>query len=119
VWALAQFYFFFNGTSHFYFQFQNSIVPSKPGGGANSTLAQTNAEVSQSLNSSKTGKSVNTLATQYLPKVGSKSWSDGFEYKGVYIRVMPYEDAKYIRNEIKALQQIQVEILELRQLIKN
>ncbi len=49
-----------------------------------------------------------------LPKVGSKAWADGFEYKGVYVRVMPYEDAKYIRNEIKALQCAQVEILELR-----
>jgi hypothetical protein len=38
-----------------------------------------------------------------LPKVGSKVWSDGFDFKGVHIRVMPFEDAKYVRNEIKAL----------------
>ena len=42
-------------------------------------------------------------AQNFLPKVGSKAWSEGFEYKGVYVKVMPYEDSKYIRNEIKAM----------------
>ena len=70
----------------------------------NSTLAQTSAaEVSQSMNSSITGKSGLNLVPNFLPKVGSKAWIEGFEYKGVFIKVMPYEDAKYIRNEIKAL----------------
>lgn len=39
----------------------------------------------------------------FLPKVGSKVWSDGFDFKGVYIRVMPFEDAQFVRNELKAL----------------
>ena len=51
-----------------------------------------------------------------MPKVGSKAWSEGFEYKGVFIRVLPYEDALYIRNELKALKYTQVELLEIKAL---
>lgn len=54
-----------------------------------------------------------------MPKVGSKVWSDGFEFKGVFIKVMPFEDAKYVRNEIKALRYVQTELLELRTLAKS
>ena len=54
-----------------------------------------------------------------MPKVGSKVWNDGFEYKGVYVRVLPYEDAKFIRNEIKALRFVQTELLELKTLAKG
>lgn len=50
-----------------------------------------------------TGKTAINLTPNYLPKVGSKAWTEGFEFKGVFIKVMPYEDAKYVRNEIKAL----------------
>ena len=65
------------------------------------------------MNSSTTGKNLSN-SVNWLPKVGSKAWTDGFEYKGVYVKVMPFEDAKYIRNEIKALQYVQLELLELK-----
>lgn len=31
-----------------------------------------------------------------LPKINSRKWTDGFEFNGVYIRVLPYEDSYYI-----------------------
>lgn len=38
---------------------------------------------------------------------------EGFEYKGVYIKVMPYEDAYYIHNEILAQKYVWMELMEL------
>jgi hypothetical protein len=66
-----------------------------------------------------TGASTHAIGRPLLPKVGSKVWSDGFEFKGVYVRVMPYEDAKFVRNEIKALRYVQTELLELKSLAKG
>lgn len=35
-----------------------------------------------------------------LPKSNAKKWTDGFEFKGLFIKVLPYEEAYYIHNEI-------------------
>ena len=48
-----------------------------------------------------------------LPKTGVKRWTEGFEFKGVFIKVLPYEDAYYLRNELQALKYVQLELLEL------
>ena len=48
-----------------------------------------------------------------LPKTNSTKWSEGFNFKGVYFRVLPYEDAKHIHEEIKALKFLQTELLDL------
>jgi hypothetical protein len=111
VWALAHFYFFYNSSSTHYSQFQNGVNPSNNN--------STNDGGAISINSSVTGISSLAIGRPLLPKVGSKVWSDGFEYKGVFVKVMPFEDAKYIRNEIKALRYVQTELLELRTLAKS
>lgn len=92
VWALAQFYFFFNGSSTHYQSLSGAT------------------EASESTTSTK---------RPCLPKVGSKTWSSGFEFKGLHVRVLPYEDAFFIRNELKALKYAQLELLELRQLCSD
>jgi hypothetical protein len=38
---------------------------------------------------------------------------EGFEFKGVWIKVLPYEEAYYVHNEILALKYIQMELMEL------
>jgi hypothetical protein len=50
--------------------------------------------------------STTAIGRPLLPKVGSKIWSDGFEFKGVYVRVLPFEDSKFVRNEIKSLRYV-------------
>ena len=42
----------------------------------------------------------------HLPKVNLRKWYDGFEYKGVFIRVLPYEDAYFVQNEMQALKYV-------------
>jgi hypothetical protein len=114
TWALAQFFFFFNGSSPHYQQFQNGAGAA---GGASSTVTNSADNVPGSTNSS-TAASAQGMRS-FLPKVGAKAWSDGFEFKGVFIRVLPYEDAQFIRNEIKALRYTQLELLELKSLTKT
>ena len=38
-----------------------------------------------------------------LPKTSSPQWSEGFNYKGVFFKLVPYEDATYVLEEMKAL----------------
>ena len=38
-----------------------------------------------------------------LPSYDNLDWIKGFEWKGIYIKVMTYQESKKIRNEIKAL----------------
>jgi len=85
VWALAHFYFFYNSSSTHYSQFQNGVNP------LNNTSSHDGGAIS--INSSVTGISSQAIARPLLPKVGSKVWSDGFEFKGVFVKVMPFEDA--------------------------
>jgi hypothetical protein len=51
-----------------------------------------------------------------LPKTNAKRWMEGFEYKGVYFKVLPYEEAYFIHNEILGLKYINMELLELNSL---
>jgi len=53
-----------------------------------------------------------------LPKTSSDQWMTGFSFKGVYFRLMPYEDSMHVREEIKALKYAQIELLDL-QLLDN
>jgi len=48
-----------------------------------------------------------------LPKTNSSKWSEGFSFKGVFFRLLPYEDAEHILEEVKALKYIQTELLDL------
>jgi hypothetical protein len=57
-----------------------------------------------------TGKAVKKCG---LPKIQSKSWTEGFEWKGVYVKVLPFEDAYFVLNELTALKYCQTELLEL------
>ena len=36
----------------------------------------------------------------------STKWSEGFSFKGVYFKLLPYEDATHVLEEIKALNYI-------------
>lgn len=54
-----------------------------------------------------------TVFTCKLPKTNSVKWSEGFSYKGVFFRLLPYEDASHVREEIKALRSVQTELLDL------
>ena len=53
------------------------------------------------------GKTIN------LPKPNTKKWVDGFEFNGVFFKVLPYEEAYYVQNELFALKQVQMELMEL------
>jgi len=55
-----------------------------------------------------------TTFTCKLPKTSSTKWSEGFSFKGVYFRLIPYEDASHVLEEIKALKYIQTELLDLK-----
>ena len=35
-----------------------------------------------------------------LPDPDNKKWFEGFVWRGVYFKLLPYEEAYYIRNEI-------------------
>ena len=48
-----------------------------------------------------------------LPKTTSDQWTSGFTFKGVYFKLMPYEDALHVREELKALKYAQIELLDL------
>lgn len=48
-----------------------------------------------------------------LPKTNNETWGEGFTYKGVYFKLIPYEDSLYIREELKALKYAQIELLDL------
>jgi hypothetical protein len=48
-----------------------------------------------------------------LPKLNSKSWNEGFEWKGIFVKVLPYEDAFFVLNELTGLKYCQTELLEL------
>lgn len=48
-----------------------------------------------------------------LPKTNSEQWTAGFTFKGVYFRLLPYEDSVHVREEIKALKYAMIELLDL------
>lgn len=54
-----------------------------------------------------------------LPKINSNMWQRGFEWKGIYIQILPAEDSYYITNEINALKHSIKEIDELQTILKN
>ena len=54
-----------------------------------------------------------TIFTCKLPKTNSTKWSEGFSFKGVYFRLLPYEDATHVLEEIKAMRYVQTELLDL------
>jgi hypothetical protein len=48
-----------------------------------------------------------------LPKTNSVKWTEGFSFKGVFFKLLPYEDASYVLEEMKALRAVQTELLDL------
>lgn len=54
-----------------------------------------------------------------LPKTTSPQWSEGFNYKGVFFKLIPYEDAAYVLEEMKALKYVQTELLDLQTYEQN
>jgi len=48
-----------------------------------------------------------------LPPVDHIDWLNGFEWKGIYIRVMPEFQAKYMQEEMKALNYLFFEYIQL------
>ena len=56
--------------------------------------------------SQQTQPARSTIFTCKLPKTNSPKWSDGFSFKGVFFRLLPFEDAAHIMEEIKALKYI-------------
>ena len=38
-----------------------------------------------------------------LPSPISKKWTEGFNFQGVFFRILPCSDAYFVRNEMKAL----------------
>ena len=58
---------------------------------------------------------VNALRSR-LPNHISRKWTDGFQYLGVHFRMLPLQDARFVRNEMKALKYLQNELMELGQI---
>lgn len=48
-----------------------------------------------------------------LPSPISKKWTEGFNFQGIFVRMLPYSDSYFVRNEIKALKYMQNELMEL------
>ena len=53
------------------------------------------------------------LKSKELPSLISKKWTEGFNFRGVFIRMMPYSDSYFIRQEMKALKYMENELREL------
>lgn len=48
-----------------------------------------------------------------LPPVDSLEWINGFEWKGLYIRIIPESESDYLQAEIKALKILYLEYIQL------
>ena len=51
-----------------------------------------------------------------LPSPIPKKWTEGFNFQGVFFRILPCSDAHFVRNEMKALKYMQNELMELGQI---
>lgn len=65
------------------------------------------------------GRAPTGFASCKLPKTTSPQWSEGFHYKGVFFKLVPYEDATYVLEEMKALKYAQTELLDLQAYEQN
>ena len=54
-----------------------------------------------------------------LPSYDNLDWIRGFEWKGIYIKVMTYEQSKKIRNEVKALKYAFLDYINIIDTFKN
>ena len=54
-----------------------------------------------------------------LPSYDNLDWIKGFEWKGIYIKVMTYQESKKIRNEIKALNYAFLDYINIIDTFKN
>ena len=54
-----------------------------------------------------------------LPAYDNLDWIKGFEWKGIYIKVMTYQESKKIRNEIKALKYAFLDYINIIDTFKN
>ena len=54
-----------------------------------------------------------------LPSYDNLDWIKGFEWKGIYIKVMTYQESKKIRNEIKALKYAFLDFINIIDVFKN
>ena len=54
-----------------------------------------------------------------LPSYDNLDWIKGFEWKGIYIKVMTYQQSKKIRNEIKALKYAFLDYINIIDTFKN
>jgi hypothetical protein len=54
-----------------------------------------------------------------LPSYDNLDWIRGFEWKGIYIKVMTYEESKKIRREIKALNYAFLDYINIIDTFKN
>ena len=54
-----------------------------------------------------------------LPSYDNLDWLKGFEWKGIYIKVMTYQESKKIRNEIKALKYAFLDYINIIDTYKN
>ena len=54
-----------------------------------------------------------------LPSYDNLDWVKGFEWKGIYIKVMTYQQSKKIRNEIKALKYAFLDYINIIDTFKN
>jgi len=51
-----------------------------------------------------------------LPSPINKKWTEGFTFQGVFFRMLPVTDSSFVKNEMKALNYIQTELMELSQI---
>lgn len=130
MWAVAQFYF---RTNH---NVNNDPVVARAGSTTTSQYtingqSETQSEASKSVANSSmvsqltgvNGGGVSSKANRpvisqtglpiKLPKLSGDQWTQGFTYKGVFFKLLPYEDSLYVREEIKALKYANIELLDL------
>lgn len=47
-----------------------------------------------------------------LPRSSTTRWSEGFEFKGLFVQLLPIEEAYHVLDEVSSLSQIQIELMQ-------
>lgn len=47
-----------------------------------------------------------------LPRSATTRWSEGFEFKGLFVQLLPIEEAYHVLDEVSSLAQVQIELMQ-------
>lgn len=111
VWAVGYYYFQMHRIEQFFALFASQAKGEQEGGQSQRAKQQNmiHQEINHLFNQLKNLK-------QKLPSVINKKWTEGFQFMGVFFRMLPESDSYFVKNEMKGLKYIQTELMELSQI---